>query len=193
MTPLGTVVRLQVQRSHLKPRPSGSGHYDPAPLLEVPALEVSARGCIGVAGDERVVDVHHADHPDSRNVRLVNGLSVLPVAHYERLRARYGPHLADGVAGENLLVETAGPWTVDDLQGELALELDTGPVPVRGVLAAAPCVEFTRYALGRDDLELDDEVRAALEDLDHGSRGFYLQLDGAGTVRPGARLLHGRV
>jgi hypothetical protein len=33
---LGTVVRLQVQRSRLKPGPRSTRVYDPAPLLEVP-------------------------------------------------------------------------------------------------------------------------------------------------------------
>lgn len=188
---VGTVVRLQVQRSHLKPRPSGSGHYDPAPLLQVAALEVGERGCIGLVDGDRVLDVHHADHEQTRNVRLVNSVSFLPLSHYARMRARYGPHLVDGVAGENVLLDTPSPWTADDLAGPLWLELDGGPVPVVGAMAAPPCAEFSRFALRRDDLEVDDEVRAALEDLDHGTRGFYLRPTAPGTLVPGARLLRG--
>jgi hypothetical protein len=52
-----------------------------------------------VTGDGPVLDVHHADHPDTRNARLVNGLSLLPRAHYDRLRARYGEHLVDRLRG----------------------------------------------------------------------------------------------
>ena len=158
-----------MQRSHLKPRPSGSGRYDPAPLLEVDALELDERGCVGLLGAERVVDLHHVDHPDSRNRRLVNGLSILPQAHYARMRSRYGAHLVDGVAGENVLLATAGPLTAAELAGELLLEVEGGVLAVTGVMAAPPCVEFSRFALGRDDLEIDDEARAALEDLDRGS------------------------
>ena len=183
---LGTVVRLQVQTGHLKPRPSGTGHYDPAPLQQVDHLEISVQGCTGPGG---VLDLHHADHPESRNVRLVNGLSLLPLVHYERLRATYGAHVVDGAAGENVLIETAGPWSAADLRGELLLEVDRGTVPMTDPMAAPPCVEFSRWCLRRDDLEVDDEVRAALEDLDHGARGFYLRLGGSGTLRVGARLL----
>ena len=72
----------------------------------------SARAaCVGLHRDGPVLDVHHADHPDSRNVRLRNGLSLLPRASADALRARYGEHLVDGAAGESLLLETAGPWT----------------------------------------------------------------------------------
>ena len=183
---LGTVVRLQVQTDHLKPRPSGSGHYDPVPLREVDRLDLSSRGCVAPGG---LLDLHHADHPESRNARLVNGLSVLPRAHYERMRARYGPHVVDGAAGENVLIASEGPWTEKDLAGRLLLEVDGGTVAVRAPMAAPPCVEFSRWCLRRDDLDVDDEVRAVLEDLDHGMRGFYLQVEGSGVLRPGARLL----
>ncbi|MEO6204275.1 MAG: hypothetical protein ABIO67_02670 [Mycobacteriales bacterium] len=178
---IGTVVRLQVQRSHLKPRPSGSGRYDPAPLLPVDALDVTERGCVGVTPAGPVVDLHHADHPESRNVRLVNGLSLLPLSNYQRLRARYGEHVVDGSAGENVLVD-------GELGGDMLLELDGEPVPVTGVMAAPPCMEFSRWCLQRDDFEVDDEVRAALENLDHGARGTYARVAAPGRLVLGARV-----
>ena len=186
MDVLGTVVRLQLQTGHLKPRPSGSGHYDPAPLREVEWLELSPAGCIGPQGQ---LDLHHGDHPETRNVRGVNGVSLLPSAHYDRMRARYGGHVVDGVAGENVLLSTDRPWTEQDLQGELLLEVDGGALTMTDPMAAPPCVEFSRWCLRRDDLELDDEVRATLDALDHGTRGFYLRPTGSGILRPGARLL----
>ncbi len=187
---VATVVRLQVQRSPLKRRPSGSGPYDPQPLLEVPALEVGPTGCTGVTGGpapQRVVDVHSAGHPQSRQVRGVNGLSVLPTAHYAALRERYGSHLVDGVAGENLLLE-CGPLTVADLSGTLLLEVDEGVLELTDALAAAPCVEFTQYVLGRETGDTGPAVLAALDELDGGARGFYLRVAGTGAVRVGARL-----
>ncbi len=194
MEVLGTVVRLQVQTGALKPRPSGSGRYDPAPLREVGALTVDDRGCTGLVDGAAVLDLHHADHPDTRNVRCVNGLSLLPVAHYARLRATYGAHLVDGAAGENLLLRTDGPWSAADLHGDLLLEVDGGTIALREVRAAAPCLEFTRWCLGRTETGAlvegaDDDVAVALEDLGHGMRGFYLRVAGSGVVRPGARLL----
>jgi hypothetical protein len=187
---LGTVVRLQVQRSPLKQRPAGSGPYDPGPLLEVPALEVGPRGCTGLLDDgaQRVVDVHCADHPQSRHARGVNGLSVLPAAHYARLRADHGPHLVDGVAGENVLLD-GGPLTEADLAGRLLLEVDEGVLEVTGTMAAPPCVEFTQHVLRRPVGDVGPEVQAGLEELDGGTRGFYLRLSGTGTLRAGCRVL----
>lgn len=176
---IGTVVRLQVQRSRLKPGPRGARVYDPAPLLEVSALEVGPRG---VTGDGHL-DVHHADHPDSRNNELRNGLSLLPRAHYARMRARFGDHLVDGVAGESLLLDTDGPW--DQPPGDLLLETAAGDLlPLSGVVPAAPCVEFTRFCL-----RSDEGIEEALEELDHGARGFYVSVAGEGRVEAGARLL----
>jgi hypothetical protein len=185
MDVIGTVARLQVQRSPLKPGPRGARVYDPAPLLEVSCLDVGPRG---VTGDGHL-DVHHADHPQSRNVRLLNGLSLLPRAHYERLRARFGPHLVDGSAGESVLLETDGPWTAEDVTGELLLETaDGGLLPLSGGSPAAPCVEFTRFCLQRPPGPDDEELAAALEELGGGTRGFYVLAGGQGQVEPGARL-----
>lgn len=188
---LGRVVRLQVQRSRLKPGPATTRAYDPAPLLEVAALRVGPRGVVGLLPGGEVVDVHHADHQDTRNSRFGNGLSLLPRAHYVRMRARYGDHLADGVAGESLLLDTAGPLAACDLVGDLLLEtVDGRHLPVSDATVASPCVEFSRFALGRAaGGPVDNEVLGAMADLDHGTRGFYLRVTGTGTVVAGARLL----
>ena len=192
---LGTVVRLQVQRSPLKPGPRSTRVYDPTPLLEVAALEVGPRGVLGLPGGTGhggppVLDVHHADHPAGKN-HGANGLSLLPRAHYDRLRQRFGAHLADGIAGESLLLDTPAAWGPGDLTGRLALETeDGGELELGQAAVAAPCVEFSRFCLGRGADEPDDEeLVAALDALDHGTRGFYLTVRGTGRVRAGARLL----
>lgn len=178
---LGTVVRLQVQRSRLKP----SGAYDPSPLLEVDALEVSRAGVVGVTPDGPVLDVHHADHPDTRH-RGRNGLSLLPWAHYDDLRSRYGSHLVDGAAGESVLLDTDGPWR--DLTGRLVLETAGGGLlELTDPVAAAPCVEFSRFCLGRSATQ--EQLRATLDHLDGGTRGFYVTAAGTGRIQRGARLL----
>jgi len=190
LSPLGTVVRLQVQRSRLKTGPRGARVYDPAPLLAVEALEIGARGVVGLTADGPLLDVHHADHPDTRNVRLANGLSLLPRPHAAALRARYGPHLGDGAAGESLLLDTAGPWTEADLTGPLWLETaDGGLLELGGATAAPPCVEFSRFCLRLPVGPVGADVAQALVDLDGGARGFYAQVRGTGRVEPGARLL----
>ena len=196
MDVIGTVIRLQVQRSRLKPGERGKRRFDPAPLLEVPALDVGPRGVVGHPGEgpgqsEGVLDVHHADHPDTRNVKLVNGLSLLPRAHYAAMRARFGPHLVDGAAGESLLLDTTGPWTLDSLSGSLALETAGGDLlPLTGARVAPPCIEFSRFCLGLEpDVPVGPAVQAAMADLSEGVRGFYVRAVGAGRIETGARLV----
>lgn len=184
---VGSVVRLQVQRSPLKPGPPVGRRYLTGPITEVTALRLGPRGAIGIADDGgEVLDVHHADHPDTRNTRLHNGLSVMSRGDYERLRARYGEHLHDGTAGESLLLSTATPLR---LTGEFVLETSTGaPLQLTDAMVAAPCVEFTHFVLDREPGEVDGTVRATMEELDGGARGHYLRALGEGRVEVGARL-----
>lgn len=167
------VVRLQVQSARLKP----ARVYDPAPLRPVSTLALTPRGAVGDGG----LDVHHADHPHSRNRDLANGLSLFTLAGYASLREAFGPHLVDGIAGESLLLD--GPLP----PGDLLLETDEGSVRLSEVAPAPPCVEFTRFCLGGPAGR--DEVAAGLERLRHGARGWYARVEGSGTVRVGARLL----
>ena len=177
---IGTVVRLQVQRSRLKPGPATTRVYDPAPLLEVSELLITPRGVVG----DGVLDVHNADHPDTRNVKLLNGVSVMTVSRYRALRASYGGHLVDGIAGESLLLDTEH---LDDLSGSLVLETEEGRLQLESA-HVPPCVEFTRFVLGRGAGDVGPEVMATLAALDHGARGYYLRTTGTGTVRAGASL-----
>lgn len=189
VTLIGTVARLQLQRSRLKPGPRGARAYDPSPLRQVDVLELGPRGARAVVDGVFQLDVHHADHPDSRNLRLANGVSVLPRAHYEVLRQRFGDHVLDGSAGETLLLDTAGALVEADLAGTLLLETVEGsPLRLSAATAAPPCVEFSRWCLQRGVGPVDDEVQAAMVALGGGWRGFYLRVDGIGEVAVGARL-----
>jgi hypothetical protein len=177
---IGTVIRLQVQRSRLKPGPAATRLYDPAPITEVQQLDIGPRGVTG----DGILDVHHADHPDTRNVKLLNGVSLMTASRYRALRATYGEHLVDGIAGESVLLDTEH---LDDLSGGLVLETDDGRIEFESI-PAPPCVEFSRFALGRGAGDVGPEVMATLEDLDGGARGYYLQTGRSGTLRRGARL-----
>src|SRR3712207_1174083 len=145
---IGTIVRLQIQESSLKvgdkPR-----RYDPAPIRPVPALRVSSAGVVGLAANgERIVDVHHQDHPTSKNRGGENGISLGFTAHYLTMRQRFGQHLADGIAGENILIEADRQFQEEELAAGVVVEGAAGRrLELRPVIVAAPCVEFSRYAL----------------------------------------------
>jgi hypothetical protein len=181
---IGTVVRLQVQRSRLKQGSAGARVYDPAPLLEVEALEVGPRGCTGLLGGERHLDVHHADHPDTRNAKLLNGISLLPRTNYDRMQALYGDHLQVGAAGESVLLDLTAPLP----GGDLLLETDGEPLLLTDIRPATPCVEFSRFCLGLPVGAVGEDVKQALQDLDDGMRGYYARAAATGTVTLGARL-----
>ena len=189
---IGTIVRLQIQESSLKvgDRPR---RYDPAPIRSVPALSVSAAGVVGlVENGEPIVDVHHHDHPASKNRGGENGISLGFTGHYQAMRQRFGQHLADGIAGENILIEADRQFQEEELATGVVVEGIAGRrLELRPVIVAAPCVEFSRYALKfPDGARPDVTVTEALRFLDAGMRGFYATYEGdPAVIEVGARVL----
>ncbi len=172
--PIGRIVRLQVQTAHLKRGEPPHRWYDPTPVTEVAALRLDPGGVTGVGADSFLHhDVHHRDHPLSRN-RGDNGVSVGFTSHYRLMRERFGDHLCDGIAGENILVESEDVYTENDLGGSLLIETTGGLVRLDQVIVAPPCVEFTRYCLQWPHNQRPDRrVTEALQFIDNGVRGFY--------------------
>jgi hypothetical protein len=196
MREIGVIKLVQVQRSSLKMRDGMRRFYDPSPLVEVDALHIEAGGVVGLLADgARIVDVHHAAHPGSRNRGGLNGVSVGFTAHYRSMRARFGEHLADGVAGENILVETARSVALADLGGRVMVRsrLTGATLLLDALQVAAPCVEFCHFAYGRADLAAED-VRDGLRFLHEGRRGFYASLaagQSTGLVEAGDMIVVG--
>lgn len=188
---IGTIVHLQVQRGRLKPGEKPWRRYDPAPILAVPELRLTPIGAVGRTEDGgEVVDVHNRDHPDSRH-RGENGVSVGFTAHYAAMRTRFGDHLADGIAGENILVETDRPvHELEVSRGVLIETSDGDAVRLDEVIVAEPCVEFSRFALRHpDDAPSDEAVTDALRFLRGGMRGFYaVYRDEPAVLRVGDRV-----
>jgi hypothetical protein len=188
---IGTIMRLQIQESSLKVG-SNPRRYDPAPIQSVPALSLSPAGVVGLAENgETIVDVHHHDHPASKNRRGENGVSLGFTAHYLAMRQRFGRHLRDGIAGENILIEVDRQLLVEDLAGGVVIEgASERRLELRPVIVAAPCVEFTRYALNfPDGARPDATVTEALRFLDAGMRGFYATYSGEpAVIEIGARV-----
>ena len=158
----------------------------------VPAISLSASGVVGLTGSgATIVDVHHHDHPASKNRGGENGISLGFTAHYHAMRERFGQHLSDGIAGENILVAVDRLFPVEDLAGGVVVEGSDGKrLELRSVIVAAPCVEFSRYALKfPDGARPDATVTEALRYLDAGMRGFYATYEGEpAVVEVGARV-----
>lgn len=190
MRTIGTVTRLQVQRSSLKTGEKPNRLYDPAPLLPVPRLTVTPDGVLG-AGTEGgwIVDVHHRAHPETKNEDGLHGVSVGFTSHYAAMRARFGERIVVGCAGENIIVAADRTFTYDDLAAGVAIVATDGPerVRLRVLQVAHPCRPFTGWASG-GRVEAD-VLKAHLQFLDGGTRGFYCVGEGAGTVQLGDRVV----
>jgi hypothetical protein len=186
---IGRVAIAQVAPSSLKSGVYPDEIYSPAPLTPVETLLLSPRGAVGVTPDGRwLFDTHHADHPQARRWGKDNGISVGFSSQYAAMRARFGAHMADGCAAENLVVASDKPWGLDDLAGGLFVRQRDGALAVLAMpLVATPCVPFARFAAGDQALG-GAAMRDALRFLNHGRRGFYLRLVEplpVATVRPG--------
>lgn len=194
MRPLGEIVMLHVQIASLKVGEAPRRHYDPAPLRQVSRLELTADGVSGLAADgTRLPDVHHRTNPERKNRGGTNGISIGFTSHYDFMRSRFGDHLADGIAGENILIRPDQPGRIiseDDLRGDLVIDTEEGNVRLRELFVAAPCVEFARFALRfPDDLRPDRSVTEAVQFLHDGTRGFYASYAGEpAIIGAGARV-----
>ena len=194
MREIGRVKLVQIQPTPLKIGGRPNTYYDPSPLLVVDTLLVSPHGAIGVtAGGERITDIHHAQHQATRNSYGKNDLSVGFTSHYAAMRARFGHHITDGCAGENILVETDRPFTLTDLEKGMAIQnRDTGQIVYLAQLkVAAPCVEFSLYAANFGMPLPAHELQEALQFLHRGRRGFYARLaehQNSGSVRANDRV-----
>lgn len=176
MHEIGQIKRIQVQQLPLKGRKQPKKYYDPSPLLEVKYLLLSQKGIIGITGDGReVLDVHHVDHPESRNIERKNGVSFGFTSHYRSMRERFGDQVTDGIAGENILVESDKIWKREDLGEQLALQnhLTGAYFYLTSILVAHPCVEFSQYAANHGRSMPPKALQETLQFLDGGRRAFY--------------------
>ncbi len=183
---IGRIVRLQVQTAHLKRGDKPHRWYDPTPITVVPQLMLDASGVRGMLGDGTMVeDVHNEAHEISR-FRGDNGISIGFTSHYEAMRDRFGDHLTDGAAGENILIACDDPHSTETLGPVLYAISDDGTVELVEVGVAAPCVEFSAFCLGYPhDRKPDRTVTEALQFLHNGRRGFYASVRDAGALRTG--------
>jgi len=186
MREIGPIVRLQIQRSALKTGAKPDRTFSPAPLLPVERLWVTPAGVLGAGPDGSwLVDVHHRDHPASRNEDGGHGVSVGFTAHYDRMQERFGERITLGCAGENLIAGAAGVLSHDDLLHGLAVLGPDGTehLRLRVLEVARPCRPFTGWALGR---QVEPAVlKESLQFLDGGMRGYYCVAAGSAEIAVG--------
>jgi hypothetical protein len=191
---IGRIGLLQVAPCSLKRGIYPDESYHPTDLVAVQAVLLTPRGVIGVdAAGGPILDVHHADHPQARRWGADNGISLGFSAHYAAMREFFGPHLVDGVAGENLLVVSEQSWSSADLAQGLYIASQGGEelVQLAGARAATPCAPFARFASCTDALR-GAAMKSALQFLHQGTRGFYVTLAAplpVAHVRVGDRVL----
>ena len=64
---LGTVKLVQVQPAGIIIETPEGYHYDPSRRVEVERLQITRQGIEAVTPlGERVLDIHHKDHPETR-------------------------------------------------------------------------------------------------------------------------------
>ncbi len=174
MQNIGRIKLVQIQPSSIKVgKPE---QYDPTRLLVVDELLLSQTGVVGVTNDgQQIIDVHNTNHPHTKS-RGDNGFSLGFVSHYNSMRSRFGEHIIDGYAGENIIVETNTIYSLADLQNCLAIQqVKTGRfISLTTVKVVEPCIPFSNFATQRSLAPY--EVQETLHFLRYGRRGFLAEL-----------------
>ncbi len=189
MHTIATVTRLQIQRDSLKRGDKPTRVYDPTPLLSVPTLRVTPDGALGGTADGTwIVDVHHRDHPYTKNEDGLHGISLGFTSHYDAMRQHFGDRVEIGCAGENIIATSDRRFSYEDLERGVAILSPEGKdrVRLRVLQVAHPCRPFTGWALGKQ-VE-PEELKQHLQFLDNGMRGFYCVGEGSGTVTFGDQI-----
>ena len=191
---LGRVKLVQVQPSGLIIETPSGYFYDASRRVEVERLLITSLGIEATTPeDEHVLDIHHISHPDKAydNDDLV---CIGFTSHYQEMRARFGEHMVDGSAGENIIIEYEQEIWPQDLGKGIAIEnSETGQLALLDLVRfAAPCHEFSHFAAQSQSEKLPPaQLKSILQFLGNGRRGYLLVLrkdQDAVTVRPGDRV-----
>jgi hypothetical protein len=183
---LGRVKLVQVQPSGLIIETPSGYFYDASRRVEVDRLLITSLGIEATTPQgEHVLDIHHISHPDKAydNDDLI---CIGFTAHYEAMRGRFGEHMVDGIAGENIIIDYEEEVWPEDLDRRMAIEnQDTGHMALLDLVKfATPCREFSHFANQSQHQDLPAEkLKDTLQFLGNGRRGFLLVLgDGQETA-----------
>ena len=174
---IGNIVRLQLQRTPIKGKGQG---YLPEGIQSVTTAAINAWGFVGWHDDAWVIDAHHKAHPSQRGGGR-RPLSIGFTAHYLAMEARFGSAPL-GIAGENIIVDGPALSLTDLGSGLMVVGADGSELVLERPRVAAPCVEFTSFMLGLDEVAPRREIESPLADLHDGRRGFIVAADHASTA-----------
>ena len=108
MRELGRVKLTQLQPSGLIIETSSGFFYDASRRVVVDRLKITQLGIEAITPEgELVLDIHHINHPDKAyddDDLVCIGFT----SHYDAMRDRFGDHMVDGIAGENIIIDFAG-------------------------------------------------------------------------------------
>ena len=193
MRELGQVKLVQVQPAGMVIETPAGDFYDVTRRVEVERLIITASGIeADLANGEHVLDIHHMEHPDKAYKDDL--VSIGFTSHYAAMRARFGEHMQDGTAGENIIIASDREIWLEDLGQQVLIEnSETGQQTVLEILRIArPCNEFCHFVANSQHARLPaEELKSTLQFLDHGRRGFLLALakgQSACTVQAGDRV-----
>jgi len=179
MHALGRVKLVQVQPSGLIIETPSGYFYDASRRVEVDRLIITSQGIEATTPeDEHVLDIHHIDHP-KKAYGDDDLVSIGFTSHYDAMRARFGEHMKDGIAGENIVIESEGEIWLEDLGKQVFIQnQDTQCTVLLDVVSfAAPCAEFSHFAARSQHTPLPaPELKTTLQFLNNGRRGFLLVL-----------------
>jgi len=124
------------------------------------------------------MDIHHEHHPNSHNHKGINGLSLGFTSHYQAMRSKLGNHVVNGIAGENIVVESNTSHSLAELGERLAIQTQHTAqfIYLSGLKVAAPCVEFSLFAANHGLPLPAAQLKETLQFLNNGTRGFYARL-----------------
>lgn len=191
---LGRVKLTQLQPSGLIIETPSGYFYDPSRRVVVDRLKITSLGIEAITPEgEHVLDIHHISHPekayDDDDLVCIGFTS-----HYAAMRARFGEHMVDGIAGENIIIDFEQEVWPEDLGQQIGIEnADTGHLALLDMVSfAAPCQEFSHFAAQSQYEKLPaNKLKSILQFLGNGRRGFLLVLGDNQeevSIRPGDRV-----
>jgi hypothetical protein len=191
---LGIVKLTQLQPSGLIIETPSGYFYDASRREVVDRLQITPLGIEAITPEgEHVLDIHHINHPDKAyddDDLVCIGFT----SHYIAMRARFGDHMVDGIAGENIIIDFDEEVWPEDLGKQIAIEnANSGELTQLDLVSfAAPCKEFSHFAAQSQHKKLPaDELKSILQFLGNGRRGYLLVLSENQeevTVQPGDKV-----